>query len=134
MNLSELSTLFDMTEQTVRRALARGPEDPLPLGHHRALDANIEPSLITMLLDAFQPGEPVTNKELLKTMREQYNSKLTKGWVHLFIRRYFDVLQQCCSFPLEDSRLTVPREQLEGHIKTMKKILAGKFSEPCFRS
>jgi hypothetical protein len=53
MHLSELSILFDMTEGTVRSALARGPEDPLPLGHHRALDADIKSSLITMLLNAF---------------------------------------------------------------------------------
>jgi hypothetical protein len=33
-----------------------------------------------MLLDAFQHGEPMTNKELLKTVREQDNSKFTKGW------------------------------------------------------
>jgi hypothetical protein len=70
MHLTELSTVFDMIERTVRRALARGPEDPFPLGSHRALDADIESSLITMLLDAFQGGEPMTNKELLKTVRE----------------------------------------------------------------
>jgi hypothetical protein len=66
----------------VQKALARNPEDVLPLGCHRALDAHIESSLITMLLDAFQRGEVITNKELLKTLKEQYNSKLTKGRVH----------------------------------------------------
>jgi hypothetical protein len=62
MHLSEFFTLFDMTERTVRRAFARGPEGPFPLGHHRALDADIESSLITMLLDAFRHGKPMINK------------------------------------------------------------------------
>jgi hypothetical protein len=70
IHLNELSTLFDTTERTVRRALARRPDDPVPLGRHCALDADIESSLITMLLDTFQRGKPMTNKELLKTMRE----------------------------------------------------------------
>jgi hypothetical protein len=96
------------------------------------MDAIIESSLVTMLLDAFQRGEPMTNKELLKTVRETHNSKLTKGWVHSFIRRHLNMLQECLSLPLEDSRLIVPREQLEEHINTMKMILAGKFSELVF--
>jgi hypothetical protein len=85
-----------------------------------------------MLLDAFQRGEPMTNIELLKTVKAQYNSKLIKGWLHSFIGWHLDVLQQCFSFPLEGSRLTVPREQLEEHINTVKTILAGKFSELVF--
>jgi hypothetical protein len=79
MHLSELSTFFDMTERTVRRALARSPEDPLPFGRYCVMDAIIESALVTMLLDVYQRGEPMTNKELLKTVREQYNPKLTKG-------------------------------------------------------
>jgi hypothetical protein len=63
MHLSELSTLFDITEGTVRRELARGPEDLPPVGRDRPLDADIE------LLDAFQRGEPMTNKELLQNVR-----------------------------------------------------------------
>jgi hypothetical protein len=54
----------------VRRTLSRGPEEPAALGRHRALDQTIESSIIKMLLDAFQRGKPMTNKELLKTVRE----------------------------------------------------------------
>jgi hypothetical protein len=68
-HLSELSTLFDIAERTVPRPFARRPEEPLLLGHRRALDADIESSLITMLVGIFQRGEPMTNKELLKTVR-----------------------------------------------------------------
>jgi hypothetical protein len=82
IDLSELSTLFDVTDRAVRAVLAWGPEDPLPWERHHALDADIESSLITMLLDAFQRSEPMDNKELLKTASPRYNSKLTKGWVH----------------------------------------------------
>jgi hypothetical protein len=71
MHLNELSTLFDITERTLPRALARGPEDPFPLRRHRALDADIESSFIIIPLDAFQRSEPMTNKELLKTVIEQ---------------------------------------------------------------
>jgi hypothetical protein len=38
------------------------------------------------------------------------------------------VLQECRSLPLEDARLTVPREQLEEHINTMKTLISGKYS------
>jgi hypothetical protein len=87
MHLSELSALFELSQRAVRRALSRGPEEPLPLGRHCALDATIESSIITMLRDAFQRGQPMTNEELLKTERAQYNPELTKGWVHSFIHR-----------------------------------------------
>jgi hypothetical protein len=85
-----------------------------------------------MLLDAFQRGEQMTNKELLKTARKKCNSKLTKDSVHSFVGRYFDVLQECGLFPLEASRLAVLREPLEEHRNTPKAILAGKFSELVF--
>jgi hypothetical protein len=46
-------------------------------------------------------------------VRETYNPKLTKGWVHSFIGRHLDVLQLCRSLPQEDTRMTVPRVYLE---------------------
>jgi hypothetical protein len=49
-----------------------------------------------------------------------------------FIGRHLDMLQECRSFPLEDSSLTALRAQLEKHINTVKTILAGKFSELVF--
>jgi hypothetical protein len=53
MHLSKLSALFDITERIMRMALAGGSEDALPLARHRAVDADIESSLIAILLDCF---------------------------------------------------------------------------------
>jgi hypothetical protein len=132
LRISELCTIFDLTERTVRRALLRGPEDPNPPGRHRALSPDVESDLITLVIGAFRSGNPLNNKELLKTVRERYDPKLTKGWVHAFVGRHLDVLQECRSLPLEDARLTVPREQLEEHITNMKTLLVGKYSELVF--
>jgi hypothetical protein len=74
----------------------------------------------------------MTHKQLLKAVREQYNPELTKGWIHAFIGRNLETLQECRSFPMEDNRLTVPRDQLEAHIQTMKTLIDGHFSELVF--
>jgi hypothetical protein len=132
ISVKELATVFGMTSRTVRRALLRGPGEPIPMGRHAALDLDVESSLVAKLQSAFQRGQPMTNKELLKMVREEHDEHLTKGWVHSFLGRHLDVLQECRSLPLEDARLTVPREQLEEHIKTMKTVLAGKYSELVF--
>jgi hypothetical protein len=55
-----------------------------------------------------------------------------KGWIHSFLRRYLDVLQECCSIPFEDTRLMVSHKQLEQHINIMKLFLAKKCWELVF--
>jgi hypothetical protein len=67
-------------------------------------------------------------------VRERYDRVLTDGWVNAFIGRHLDALKTCRSLAQEDTRLTVPRVQLEEHIQTMKvKVhVAGKFSELVF--
>jgi hypothetical protein len=79
VRISELCVIFDITERTVRRALLCGPEDPNPPGRHRALSPDVESDLIALVIGAFQSGNPFNNKELLKTVWERYDPKLTKG-------------------------------------------------------
>jgi hypothetical protein len=67
------------------------------MGRHAALDPDMESSLVANLQSAFQRGRPMTNKELLKMLREQYDERLTKGRVHSFIGRRLDSVQECRS-------------------------------------
>jgi hypothetical protein len=55
-----------------------------------------------MPLDAFHEEKGTTETEFLKIIREQQNSKLTKGWTHGFIDRYHDEIQVSRSPPHED--------------------------------
>jgi hypothetical protein len=132
LSISGLCIIFETTERTVRRALIRGPEDPNPPGRDSALSTDVASALIAMLLAASQGCNPLLNKDLLKIARERHNPKLTKGRFHVFLGRHLDILQECRSLPLEDARLTIPHGQLEGHITTMKTLLAGKCSELVF--
>jgi hypothetical protein len=68
------------------------------------------------------------NKEMPQILCER-NCLLTKGWLHAFIGRHFGQLQICRSLPQEDTRMIVPRADLEDHIEFAKLIIAGKFSE-----
>jgi hypothetical protein len=68
----------------------------------------------------------------LKIVREQHNSKLTKGWLHDFIGRHLDQLQICRSLPQEDLRMAVPRAYLEEHIRVLETHIAGKLAELVF--
>jgi hypothetical protein len=65
-------------------------------------------------------------------VREQHHTELTPGWVNAFSGRHLDALQTCRSLPQDDTRLTVPRSQLEEHIQKMKVHVAGKSSELVF--
>jgi hypothetical protein len=121
-----------MTEYIIQRALLYNPEDSNPPGLHNALDTETESALIAMLLNTFQCDHPMNNKELLKAVREKYNSELIKSWIHSFIGRHLDVLQECRSFFLEDARLTVLRKQLQKHIDMMKTVMASKYSQLVF--
>jgi hypothetical protein len=117
-----------VTTAVIRRISRKGPENPQPPGRHQALDPAIESDIVTLMLDAFENGQGMTSKKLLPLVRETYNPKLTKGWVHSLIGRHLDVLQLCRSLPQEDTRMTVPRAYLEQHIATMKTHIVGKFS------
>jgi hypothetical protein len=63
---------------------------------------------------------------------EHYDTALTPGWVNVFIGSHLDALTTCRSLPQQKTRLTVPKTQLEDHIKTIKIHGAGKFSELIF--
>jgi hypothetical protein len=127
-----LAELFEMSERTVRRNLVQGPQAPGPLGRHLALDDESEAGLVTTLLDAFEAGQAKTKKQLLQIVRERHGSKFTRGWVNSFIGRHLDALRTCRSLPQEETRLTVPRSQLEEHIATLKVHLMGKCAELVF--
>jgi hypothetical protein len=132
LNTTELSTVFEVRTAVIRRILRKRPESPQPPGRHQALDPAIESAIVTLVLDAFKNGRGMTPKKLLQMVRDTYNPKLTKGWVHSFIGRHLDVLPLCRSLPHEDTRMTVPRACLEQNIATMKTHIVGKFSELIF--
>jgi hypothetical protein len=96
------------------------------------LDAEIELSLVRRLVDAFHEQKAMAQAEFLKIVREQNNSKLTKGWLHDFIGRHLDQLQIRRSLPREDLRMAVPRAYLEEHIRVLETHIAGKLAELAF--
>jgi hypothetical protein len=132
LGTKELAALFERNERTVRKTLARGPQDPGPLGRHAALESDGELSLVATLLDAFGTGKSMTCKEFLQLVRERHNPHLTKGWVHAFLGRHRDELQLCRSLPQEETRMAVPRAYLDEHINVLKTHLAEKVAELVF--
>jgi hypothetical protein len=114
-----------VTAAVGRKTQQKGQHGPQPLGCHQALEFNVETAIVILLLEAFRNGKAMTPKELLQIVRERYNPKLAKGWVHSFIGRHLDELQLARSFPHEDTCMTVPRAYLEQHID-------GKFWELMF--
>jgi hypothetical protein len=65
LRTADLAVLFEFNERTVRKNLARGPQEPGPLGRHAALTPEVEASLVEMLLEAFASGKSMTAKEFL---------------------------------------------------------------------
>jgi hypothetical protein len=60
-----------VTERTVEGILQRGPQDPSPPGRHRPFDDHAERRLVRMVIDRFQRGAALTQKELLKLVGEE---------------------------------------------------------------
>jgi hypothetical protein len=108
-----------MTERVVHWALLQGSDDPSSPERYWVLDLNVESSFIAMLIAVFQSGHPRTDKELLKTIWEKSDPKLTRCWIHAFLGTHPVVLQDCRSLLLEDAQLTIPRDQLDKSITTM---------------
>jgi hypothetical protein len=94
------------------------------------LNPEVEFSLVGMPPNGFH--EAITQKEFLKIVREQQNSKLRKGRVHDFIGRDLDELQVCRSLPQEDIRMAVARTYLEEHIHLLKTHVTGKVAKLVF--
>jgi hypothetical protein len=46
---SQLASIFNMNETTVRRSLKNGPQDPVPRGRHAALDEERENILLAYI-------------------------------------------------------------------------------------
>jgi hypothetical protein len=105
----ELADIFKVAERTVRRTLGAGPQQPGPLGRHRALDEKSEQTLVNLILDSYATRHSLTPKELVQIMRGKYDPKLTKGWVNAFIGRHLDSVQVCRSWPQEDNQLIISR-------------------------
>jgi hypothetical protein len=101
--MSELARIFQANAPTVRRTLLRGPEDLAPLGRHATLDDNSEAAIIASVLESFQTGKPLTQKQLLDMVHEEYNPRLTKGWLNAFICRHLDPMKVCRSLPHQDA-------------------------------
>jgi hypothetical protein len=49
LSTSQLALVFNMNENTVRRSLNNGPQDPAPLGHHAALDEEKDNTLFAYI-------------------------------------------------------------------------------------
>jgi hypothetical protein len=79
LGTKDLATLFELNERTVRNSLLHGRQQPGPLGRHAALNAEVESSLVWMLLDAFHEEKAVAQKDFSRIMREQHKPTLTKG-------------------------------------------------------
>jgi hypothetical protein len=108
--------------------LLRGPEDLAPLGRRAAIDDKSETASIASVLESFQTGKPLTWKQVFDMLHKEYNSRLTKRWLHTFIGRYLDQIRVCRSLPQEDARLIVPRVYVESHIVLMRMHIMGRFS------
>jgi hypothetical protein len=132
LTTKELADIFEIAERTVRRTLAAGPQQPGPLGRHRALDEKSEQTLVSLILDSYAIRHSLTPKESLQMVRGKYDLKLTKGWVNAFIGQHLDSLQVCRSWQQEDNRLIIPRAILEAHIENIRSTVAGKCSELVF--
>jgi hypothetical protein len=79
VSMRELAMVFQFSERTVRRTLLRGPEDPVPLDRHAALDDDFKSRLAALLVQSFRVGKEMTTKDLLQTIRRDYGPNLTKG-------------------------------------------------------
>jgi hypothetical protein len=128
IDTKELSDIFEMSERTIRRILAKGPQDPSPSGPHRAMDDGTGSTFVQIIAEAFHRGQALTNKEMLQIICER-NHFLTKGWLHAFIGHHLGQLQICHSLPQEDTRMIVPQAHLEEYIQLAKLVIAGMFSE-----
>ena len=74
----------------------------------------------------------MTRRDILNYVKELTGKSLTKGWLDCFIGRNLDLLKKGRSFPLEDSRMLVPREYLKQHLINMKKYVEGRMAELTF--
>jgi hypothetical protein len=121
-----------MSKCTVRHNLLQDPQQPGPLGRHSALDEQSETILVEMLLEAFQSGRAMNKQQLLQIVRGRHKKTLTRGWINALIDRHLDALQISRSIPQEDTRLTVPKSQLEEPIHILQVHLIGKCAELVF--
>jgi hypothetical protein len=129
---NDLAMVFELNVRTVRKYLLRGSQEPKEPDRHRTLDEKSELDVTTMILQAFAEGNAMTKRQVVEFIREKYDQFLTKSWLHAFIGCNLDTLQICHYLTQEDTRLIVPREQLENHIENMKSVVAGKFTELVF--
>jgi hypothetical protein len=109
-----------MSGRTIRKILAKEPQDPGLPGRHRVMDDETESILVQIIVDAFHRGQALTNKEMLQIVRER-NCFLTKRRLHAFIGRHLDQLQICRWLPQEDTRMIVPRAHLEETVFNYRK-------------
>ena len=85
-----------------------------------------------MILQREIDENPILPCEFRKFIKENYKEKLTTGWVHEFLVRYFDEIQKEKSFPLGDYRCTVSAQYLTKYIENMNNYVNRKFAELVF--
>jgi hypothetical protein len=132
LRTKDLSPLFEFNERTVRKTLARGPQEPGPLGRQAPLKPEAESSLVALLVEVFEAGKAITFKAFLQFVREQHDPQLTKGLEQTSIGPHLGELQLCQSMPQEETRLTVPRADLDDCINVLPIHLVRKVPELVF--
>jgi hypothetical protein len=93
------AAIFEANIRTVNGTLSCGCEDHAVLDRRAALDDASELTIVEFVLELFQMGKAVTQKELLKLVQTNRNYRLTTGSLNAFIGHLLDQLQLCGSLP-----------------------------------
>jgi hypothetical protein len=75
----EFATFFEKKERTTRGNFPQDRHQPGVIGRYSALDEQSGATLVAMLLDTFQTGQVMANKQLLQAVQERRTLKLTQG-------------------------------------------------------
>ena len=132
ISYATIGSIFEINKSTVSRNIKMHFQEQKSPGRHNALEVEIEKNIVEKIIECSNNGEPMTRRDVLNYVKELTGKSLSKGWLNCFIGRNLDSLKKGRSFPLEDSRMLVPREYLKQHLINMKKYVEGRMSELTF--
>lgn len=125
----KLGGIFNLKPQTITKSLNKFYSERKQIGRPRKLTEEQESYVIQNINDSYINHEPLSPKEIIVSCEKTFNMSFTDGWLQKFIMHHQNEIQRDISFPQDDVRLHITREQCQKYLEVLINEVDGKFAE-----
>ena len=130
----KLGDICNLKPQIITKALKKFSEKRNPIDRKKKLTPEQEETVVQHICEMCNNHMPLSPREILEFCSKTFNMHFSDGWLQKFVERHSDQIQRDTSYPQEDRRLCVTKEQCYQYLDIIKNEVNGKFAELIFNA